>query len=225
MAYNYIPNSIDGFHERLHGIHNYTVGQTSGAYPVWSHILPAAMDEFGVHVSSWSAAKKTAEDDPTSANRHERNRVMAVSGKFLRTFVNRYLRNEPVTSLDRDNMGIPNRSAHLTPVPAPTSRALLYKVKQVGASAVHFHFKDEHVEKSQAIPYGYSGCLVSFHVGPERVDDMTQLKETRLFTASPARLQLPLETEGQWLSMNSRWQLKKKGILGPIGPVQHVRVV
>jgi hypothetical protein len=121
-------------------------------------------------------------------------------------------------------LGLTPRDSTNTPVANPTSRPLLFDVKDLGGFAVQMHFKDEHIEHSQAVLPGCNGCLVNYQYGPEQVTDVKQLKLTQLFTASPAILPLPPEAEGAWLSIAPRWQLAKDGILGPWGVIEHVRV-
>jgi hypothetical protein len=77
------------------------------------------MTEFGVNLDRWDNAKIDAESVPTTAKRNERNRVMKEAKRFLRAFVNRFLRYDPVTNLDRDAMGIPNHDKKPSPRPDP----------------------------------------------------------------------------------------------------------
>jgi hypothetical protein len=129
-----------------------------------------------------------------------------------------------LTRSDYISLGLtPHASTH-TPVAVPTSRPQLFDVKELGGFAVEVYFKDEHIEHSQAVPYGYNGCFVNYYYGPEQVTDVKQLPLTQLFTASPAHLQLPPEAEGMWLSIVPRWQRARGGRLGPWGTIEHVRV-
>jgi hypothetical protein len=129
-----------------------------------------------------------------------------------------------ISRADYLGLGLTPHDHTHTPVADPTSRPQLYDVKELGGFAVRIHFKDEYSDHSQSILPGCNGCLVNYHFGPEKIDDVEQLKQTQLFTSSPVILQLPPEAEGAWLSIVPRWQLKKEGILGPWGVIQHVRV-
>jgi hypothetical protein len=121
-------------------------------------------------------------------------------------------------------LGLTPHDSTSTPVANPTSRPLLFDVKDLGGFAVQMHFKDEHIEHSQAVLPGCNGCLVNYQYGPEQTSDVNELVRTQLFTASPAILRLSSDAEGAWLSIAPRWQLAKDGILGPWGVVEHVRV-
>jgi hypothetical protein len=141
-----------------------------------------------------------------------------------RSYIEPALDNGLITLAQYIGFGLTPADDESTPVADPESRALLYGVQAVGGFAVRFHFRDEHIEHSQAVLPGCNGCVVFYAYGPEKIDDVTQLIKTKLFTSSPARIQLPPDAEGQWLSMAPRWQLNKDGILGPWGPIEHVRV-
>jgi hypothetical protein len=183
------------------------------------------MEDFSRHVAAWNAARQAAIDMPTSAKRDERNRVREITEKATREFINRFLRYPPVTDDDRNQMGIRNRTTKRSRVSDPVTRPFLNNLRALGGYAVGFHFHDENVEHSRSIPRGCNGCLVNFHCGPEKVTDLSLLKDSKLFTSSPARMQLQPSTEGQWLSMSPRWQLNKDGILGPPGPIEYIRVI
>jgi hypothetical protein len=121
-------------------------------------------------------------------------------------------------------LGLTPHSTTHTPVANPTSRPVLFDLKDMGGFAVQMHFRDEHVEHSQAILPGCNGCLVHYHYGPEKLMEVQQLTFTQLFTQSPVFLQLPPEAEGMWLSIAPSWQLDKDGVLGPWGTIEYVRV-
>jgi hypothetical protein len=170
-------------------------------------------------------------DDPATrtritiaAEKAARKALTAQMRHVKRVYLDPAFENGLITESQYRAFGLVPRDGTLTPVGNPTSRALLYEVTAVGGFAVRFHFRDEHVEHSQAIPYGCNGCLVYYAYGPEKIEDVAQLIKTKLFTASPARLELPPDAEGQWLSMAPRWQLDKDGVLGPWGDIVHVRV-
>jgi hypothetical protein len=144
----------------------------------------------------------------------------------MRKFANSSIRfNDLMTEADKAFLGIIGRVPHPTPVPNPVSRALLKDLKALGGYAVGLRYHDEFVDNSEAVPDGCNGCFVNFAVSPGRIDIESELTQTQLLTTSPARIQLPPEAGGQWLSIAPRWQLKKRGILGPWGPIEHVRVV
>jgi hypothetical protein len=161
----------------------------------------------------------------TSGTEDRATEALSEQARHIRRgYLDAGLENKLITKEQMQELGIHLRDEIPTSVAEPTSRSLLSKVQALGGFAVSFHFHDEHIEHSQAVLPGCNGCLVNYHYGPEKVLDVTQLEQTHLFTASPARLVLPPDAEGQWLSLSSRWQLDKGGILGQPGPIEYVRV-
>jgi hypothetical protein len=224
MSY-YIPQSYNDFDAWFHHLTDYVVAKTSGTPPEWTHIPPVAVTSLINSVDYWDAAHQAALADPTPAKNEEHKRVLHVSVKFSSIFINQYMRFPPVTNEDRTNNGIPNADTTPTQVPEPTSRPILSNLRAVGGFVITFHFYDEFVESSQAVPTGYAGCQTHFAVGPEKITDLKLLKETKLFTASPARMSFSSDDEGKWLSISPQWQLQRDGILGPPGPIEYVRIV
>jgi hypothetical protein len=119
MNSDFIPHRFDAFNVWFRHLTEYTVGKTSGTSPLWWHIPQAAMMDFLSVADDWSIAYQAAVDAPSTPTRNERKRVYKVTVKAVRAFVNRFLRCEPVTNMQRDEAGIPNHDAipshHLDP--------------------------------------------------------------------------------------------------------------
>jgi hypothetical protein len=87
---------------------------------------------------------------------------------------------------------------------------------------VLIHFRNETEERSEAVPYGFDGCILNYAWGPAKITDKSLIKERTLMTASPFLLdKLPPEAQGSWLSCYPQWQ-NEKGEEGPDGDVSHV---
>jgi hypothetical protein len=224
MGKSYLPGSLLGFLQWLDFMVSFVVPHTTVTTPSWPQITQAAMMAFLSLVDDFHTALQRAIDDPTSANRHERDRVFKIMKHETRLFVNRYLRQLPVTDLDRDQMGIPNVDTTWTLVPVPETYPGITALEAKIGGVITAHFHDSAVQISQAIPAGYTGCLANYAIGPEKITDSALLKEVKLLTLSPARMDFP-DDEGKWLSIRPRWQLRRKGILGPPGPIEYVRIV
>jgi hypothetical protein len=224
MAKDYIPGSINGFNTFFHHIYNYTYQQISGSAPLWTHIPQASMDEFGISLALWDNVRNEAKKTPTPGAHQNQDSVHKEAEKMLRVFVNRYLRDDPVTDKDRIAMNIPTKDATRTLVAAPSSVPFITKLVPKIGHMVVIHFRDEYSDRSKAIPYGYSGCFINFHIGQEKVDNDRLLERTLLVTRSPSILHFDSEDVGMWLSVSARWQLKRQGILGPPSPTEHVLI-
>jgi hypothetical protein len=154
---------------------------------------------------------------------HERDRVHKLAEKFARDFVNQYLRFPPVTDEDRDTIGVNNPDPTRTSQPAPDTVAIINGIEPLLGHRIRIRFHDEKVEEGRARPKGYNGCLLSFVVGDERVDDPALLTRTALMTRSPWTLELTPQDEKKWLSCAVQWQ-NAKGELGAWSEVQHMVV-
>jgi hypothetical protein len=108
-----------------------------------------AADTPATRTSITIAAAKTARDELEAHMRY-----------LKRVYIEPGLESGLISLSEYRGLGLtPHDSTH-TPVATPESRAMLYDVESVGGFAVRFHFKDEHIEHSQAVLSGCNGCLL-----------------------------------------------------------------
>jgi hypothetical protein len=186
-------------------------------------------------LTSLKAAYDTAQEaanTPVSRNsitvaeaRKARKALEAHMRYLKRVYIDPGFESGDISLSDYMALGLTPHSTTRTPVAVPTSRPLFYDLTALGGFAVRLHFKDEHIEHSEAILRGCNGCLAHYHYGPEKLMNVKELTFTQLFTMSPVILQLPPEAEGTWLSIVPCWQLNRDGILGPWGTIEYVRVI
>jgi hypothetical protein len=221
----YIPGGIAEFLTWEHQMYKYVVAKTSGSNPAWTHISTAALENIGGQIEALDAASDTVVKIPTPANRHERRRLHRKTEKACRVFVNQYLRFPPVTDTDRDIMGVHNHSSTRTTIGQPATVPLITKLTSMTGQLVLVHFHDDGEVRSQAIPYGFSGCILNYTWGPEKVTDTRFIKEYTLMTASPFMLtELPSGSQGQWLSCCPQW-MNRKGKKGKKGDVEYTVIL
>jgi hypothetical protein len=220
---DYIPTRDADFNTWLDNLAKYVNNKCAGDAPAWTHIPPEALAALNEHKTAWDTAYADAVAEPTPAKKHEKTWVRGEMEQFVRGFVNQYLRFPPVTNEDRDNIGVPNHDTKPTPHGAPTTVPVLNGLEQELGHRVLIRFHDENVVDSQAIPYGYNGCLLNYAVDAEKVTDTEALEKSALMTRSPWRLDLAPEDEGKWLSVSIRWQ-SGTGKLGARSEVQHIVV-
>jgi hypothetical protein len=222
---DWIPDGIKKFREFADNFCRLLLINATG----W-HVNDTDKNKTNELKSAYDAAQTVADAPDTrtvvsiAVAKHTRKILEAHMRYLKRLYIDPGFESGVITQGEYMALGLTPHSSTYTKVAVPTSRPLLFNVKQLGGFAVEMRFKDEGVEQSQAIPYGYTGCFVNYSYGPERVMDVEQLPLTQLFTASPGHLQLPPEAEGTWLSIVPRWQLSRHGILGPRGIIQYVRV-
>jgi hypothetical protein len=222
---DYIPGADAEFALWLDNLVRVVLERTSGQPPAWTHIPPAALQTLTEKQTAWHEAWALAQSDPTNANKREKTRVRKDTEQYVRRFVNQYLRYEPVTNHDRDLMGVHNPETTHSAVPKPSTVPLLVELTPRRGQQVLVHFRDETEEKSEAVPYGFDGCILNYTCGPAKVTDKSLIKDRLLMTASPFLVEtLPPEAQGMWLSCYPQWQ-NETGKEGPSGDVSHVVVI
>jgi hypothetical protein len=117
---NYIPAKNEDFNSWLTHFVSYVSGKCTTQPPAWGHIPTDKVVELNAQADAWNTAWQEAIDTPTAAKRHERDRVRGVVEAFVRGFINDYLHRDPVTDMERDEVGVPNRGGHHGPKPDPT---------------------------------------------------------------------------------------------------------
>ncbi|MDR2793064.1 MAG: hypothetical protein LBB61_05290 [Treponema sp.] len=99
--------------------------------------------------------------------------------------------NPAVSDAQRGPAGITVHTGTRTPIPVPKTRPE-FSFKAPGLMRVQIDFRDRG-GASRAVPYGYSGAVLSYTAAEAPVADYAQL----LPTHSPCPLELPPETEGK----------------------------
>ena len=111
MGRNLVPRQDAAFEQFFRNIADYTADNAAR----WGHIPKNDMDALENQFSQWKTAYEKTLAPHIPQLTAEKNRVRAAAERALRRFVNRFLRFEPVTDLDRDKMSIPNRDQTRTP--------------------------------------------------------------------------------------------------------------
>jgi hypothetical protein len=119
MGTNYIPGNDTDYTVFFSNLERYVDTQTHGSSPPWTHIPQADLDELTATLNTWKNAYNPILSPHSPEITREKNRVRKSSERYLRLFVNRFLRYVPVTDADRDKMRIPNRRLGSTPIPPP----------------------------------------------------------------------------------------------------------
>jgi hypothetical protein len=89
---------------------------------MWTHIPNTARVELRNSYETWHAAYVKTLGPHIKADTTTKNQAKKASIKLIRKFINLYLRYEPVTDADRDNMGIRNKKENYDPVPDPADQ-------------------------------------------------------------------------------------------------------
>jgi len=111
----FIPQNDEAFNQFFRSINQYIAGKTAGAVPEWKHIPQKDRTHLTQMYIEWYSVYILTIDPHHSQLLKETNRARLIAERALVDFANRYLCSEPVTDLDRSNMGIPNCSKAVMP--------------------------------------------------------------------------------------------------------------
>ena len=220
--HDYIPAKDADFDHWAKNFADYAVQMTTGSPPEWTHIPAARVTGIVSSFRTWHAAYEATLVPHIPAATILKNEERKKTEHLFRNFKEQYLDFEEVTDAQRVNAGVPPKDTIPTPYEKPETVPLITKMEAIGGCQIRLHFKDEKAEKSRAVLPGCNGCLLTYTLADDPVEDKSLLNETRLLTASPSVVAFPLFAQRKWLSVAGRWQLRKEGILGPQGPVEHV---
>jgi len=218
---DYIPRRDDLFDPWFRVLRDYVIGKTSGANPEWAHIPQAEAALLSARFEAWHGAflatvvpHAKPQTDAKKAERRE-------SERFVRGFVNQYLRYKPVTDSDRDEMGIRNRKRRRLAVPAPDAPPD-WSVWNDGLLRVRFSIRPEGAERPR-IPQGYAGAVVRFVVADGPVTEMSLLTRSELLNRGISYMQFGQGEDGKFLSCALEW-LTRSNKRGPVSDIQSIKV-
>ncbi|MCL1818826.1 MAG: hypothetical protein FWG35_07830 [Spirochaetaceae bacterium] len=98
--------------------------KTSGASADWDFLDTAYVQELRAMLDKWTAAYEITLSPHTPIQTRERNQVRKEVEKYLRDFINEFVRyNRKITDSERDALGIPYRDLIITTIGGPVSQA------------------------------------------------------------------------------------------------------
>jgi hypothetical protein len=217
-SHDYVPHGDAEFNNWLENLSGYVSKKCSGPKPEWTHIPKSALDELIKAKDDWQAAYarflKPHSDGVTTAKNTAKKKTV----KIVRSFVQRYLRFDPVTEEDCVEMKIPmpvkkTRSILSEPPYAP---ALKVRPKAERQRWVDFW---EEGSASRARPYGYNGAVIYYVILDSPPESMEDVAKTVLATRTPYTLEFSEADRGKRVYIAVRWQ-NNKGQLGPLSGIQ-----
>jgi hypothetical protein len=219
---DYVPHKDSDFDRFFKRVAQTAASKTTGTNPPWYHIPPAAVTELTDSYARWYTAYSATFNNPTSPVIREKNRVRKVEEKILRRFIQRYLKDDPVTNEERDELNIPNRDTTPTPIGRPSEHVLLL----IDPVHVREHKLVWEVQEtgSKAVPYGYGGVVLVHKIlapadpVPTSADD---LGHSRLLTKNHITLTYAPEDQGKRCAYAACWQTKS----GTMGKWSDITVV
>jgi hypothetical protein len=215
---SYVPQGSEEFDVFFGNIVRYVEQKTQGNNPEWTHIPKEDIDALNNMYAAWRAAYEITLKPHTVPETKEKNRVKRAAEKFLRNFVNQFLRYaSQVTDMDRDYMRITNPAEKHSPRDeADEGVEFAFRIRNVREVIIDFTVKGS---KSRARPYGYDGALVIYALLDKPPMSLEELTRHKLATRTPYTLKFTENERGKTVYVAICWQ-NNRGQLGPWSAIQ-----
>jgi hypothetical protein len=204
---DFIPRPDAAFETFIRNITDYVLDNNAR----WKHIQQNDMDEIESQFSLWHTAYEKTLTPHSPQLTAEKNRVRTEVERYLRRFINRFLRYEPVTDLDRDYMKIPNpdliRTSHIDVKEVVEFEIKLRNIREV---LVNFWVKGE---THKAKPAGYDGAVFIWDILDEPPADIHDLTLHTMASRTPHALEFTEEERGKTVYIAAAWQ-NERGHIG-----------
>jgi hypothetical protein len=212
-----IPSSDADFDVFFENIVNYVDQKCDANPPIWNHILQTFRQELHTARDAWTAAYEPVKVPHSPVQTAEKNRVRKSSEAALREFINRFLRYEPVTNEDRDNMAIHNKKDGHTPVAVPTTSPQL-TVDTSTRRRLIIYYKDEKSGR-RGKPAGVHGIEIRWAILDHPPTSIKELINSAFDTNSPLILEFDEQDRGKRVYMAGCWEIAREGEKGPFSAI------
>ncbi|MDR1836378.1 MAG: hypothetical protein LBQ89_01840 [Treponema sp.] len=183
----------------------------------WGHIQQGDVDVLELEYDVWRRAYEPTLRPHTPVEMREKNRIRLISERALRHFINRFLRFEPVSDMDRDAMAIPNRDLIRTPhIDVTEVVEFELRLRNIREVLVNFWIKGE---VHHAKPEGYDGAVIIWDVldsPPSRPDDLTL---HTMASRTPHVIEFDETERGRTVYIAASWQ-NERGNIGQWSEIQ-----
>jgi hypothetical protein len=204
---DYIPRTPAAFNVFFRNICQYVNQQCVGASPRWTHIPRTALDDA---YEDWYTAYALTLKPCTPQEKAEMRRLLGVSIKIVRDFVNAYLRFHPaVTDDDKRQMGLHVPSGTRTPVKPPDT-APAYDVLQKGPAMLGISYRDGEGKKGSRPP-GVTGARIYYGVFDTPPADQNELPASVKASRCPTIVTFRETDRGRRAYFALRWEIAKGG--------------
>jgi hypothetical protein len=214
MRTDYIPRNDEAFDTFYRNIVDYVLDNKAR----WGHIRQDDADTLEQQFDEWAHIFEKTLVPHIPQLTAEKNRVRLASERALRHFVNRFLRFEPVTDLDRDKMHIPNRDLIRTPhIDVTEVVEFELKLRNIREVLVNFWIKGQ---THKAKPAGYDGAVIVWDVldtPPATVSDLTL---HTMASRTPHALEFDETERGRTVYIAASWQ-NERGLIGQWSEIQN----
>jgi hypothetical protein len=173
----------------------------------WKHIPKEAQDGIIAEYSVWNYAYDLTLKPHTPLETLGKQNAYKKTAKYLRGFINQYLRHPPVTDLDRLAMGIPSPGPiHASNDPPAEEVDFLFKLIKIRKLEVHFRVEGA---SNKAKPMGYIGAIIAYDILDISPSLHTELTRQITVTRTPYTLEFDEADRGKTVYVAMRWQNRK----------------
>jgi hypothetical protein len=212
-----IPRSDADFDVYFSNIVEYTLTRVMVANPVWTHIPKPEAEALAAVCTAWHTIFEKTLVSHSLVVTVEKKRIRKSSQKTLEEFVNRFLRYQPVTDEDRDNMGIHNASPRHAEIPAPSTVPELSP--RAGAPRqIVVPYRDKGSSR-RGKPDDVHGIEVRWAILDRPPVDIEDLIHSSFDTRSPLFLEFAEHDRGKRVYMAGLWEIEREGIKGNPGEI------
>jgi len=200
MSNDFIPRTDAAFNTYYENLVEYVINNCAR----WECIPQDSVNELQEQFANkWEAAYLPTLQPHIPELTREKNRVRVEVERYLRAFINRFLRWPPVTDMDRDKMGIRNWSVTKSPQPVPVNvpeigvmpsvlRQITIRVRNAGAPGWG---KPDHVHHIQL-------AWDILEAPPQSINSLSHME---VETTSPITLTFEEYERGKHVYFAARW--------------------
>jgi len=205
--HDYVPTNAEQLGAFAHTLLEYVKRHKTA----WPHIPQARIDKMQGLSDEYYDLLEVTRGQHTPAQTLARNEKKAELTKEIRGFTNQYLRFEPVTNVDRAEMGINNHDTIRTDhVEVREKVDLLVHPDGIRSLAVDFW---QHGADHKAKPPHYDGAVIIWEVLDTPPTTHSQLTHHALASRTPYRLHFDETERGKTVYIALAWQ-NARGIQG-----------
>ena len=214
MSTDFIPRQDAAFDAFLKNIVDYVINNCAR----WEHIPQDFVNELQEQFANkWTASYHETLVPHLPQLTKEKNRVRTETERFLRAFINRFLRWPPVTDLDRDKMGIRNWATSRAPQPVPSTLPEL-EINTSVLRQIGLRMRD-HGATTWGKPDNVHHIQITWDILDSQPTSISSFSHFEVETANPITLLFEEHERGKRIYFAARWvnNTAKEGPWNEIG--------
>jgi hypothetical protein len=178
----------------------------------WTHIPQSEVDALLEHHAKWSEAFGKTRGPHTTEDTKQKNRVRAAAVKFLREFINSYIRaHKAVTNEQRDQIRVGNRTTTRSRR-REVSEMVKLSVKIVDEGILEFSSRVEGAA-GRGKPVGYNGTVYAWAFSESTPKSPAELLLREFASSSTITMKFSGEDRGKRVWVSAAWQ-NGSGVIG-----------